>query len=195
MKTAIILAKGPSLQHVDSFIEPSDHVAAINDAASVLDRDVIEYVFFSDVLVCAKVESYQHKVQRFIGREPRDQEFSQYPDWIYPKWTYYRWCECCGDRESLHKRILDGGICHHHSTPAAIHWLCKFGKYDRIKIIGVDGGKDYHKDLTRLYEGFVAPLNEWKLITQRLADICHRVYGTEFIWFDESNHSGKSQQQ
>lgn len=189
MKTVTLLGKGPTLRYANDFIEADDHVASINEAAADLKRDYIDFVFFSDYLLADRIEKWQHKVGRFVGREPLDQELDKHPAWIYDRWTYYRWRECCGDRQSLHQRILEGGICHHHSTPAAIHWLSKVEKYDLIKIIGVDGGKDYCEGFSRLYDGFVPPLDEWKVISTRVADICHRVYGTEFVWFNEGDHS------
>jgi hypothetical protein len=194
MKSIVLLGKGPSLEYANDFIEDCDDIASVNEAASSVDREFINFVFFSDYLLADRIESWQHKVGRFVGREPLDQELSKHPAWIYNRWTYYRWRSCRGDRESLHKRILEGGICHHHSTPAAIHWLSKVEKYDLIKVIGVDGGKDYCKGFSRLYDAFVPPLDEWKLISTRVADICNRVYGTEFIWFNEDNYSRQGKQ-
>lgn len=90
-------------------------------------------------------------------------------------------------------QLRSGGICHHHTTTGAMHWLAKVARYDRIRIIGVDGGRQYapgsfidqplqHRLRDELGEQF---LDDWKQITLRLAELLTEVYGTEFVWFSE----------
>lgn len=176
------------------YLKRDDHIASINDGASHVMPRSVEYVFFSDVLAVERVKDWQQHVKRFISREPLDQQFDGYPQWLRDKWTYYRDRSCMGDRKSISIRILEGGICHHHSTPAAIHWLCKYTHYDTIAIIGIDGGKKYAKGKSRLYKKFIPDLDEWKMISERVADICGRTYGKKIEFYSESNHTGESQQ-
>lgn len=178
-----IAAKGPSLLKLESYLKPDDHLASINDALSHLMPRPVQFLFCSEYLVVKRVESWQENVQRFIGREPQDQHFSEYPQWFVDKWTYYEDRACCGDREALSRKILSGGICHHHSTPAAIHWIAKFTDYTHIAIIGVDGGKHYAKGKSKLYKSFNPNLDQWKMITERTADICGRTYGKQIEFY------------
>ena len=80
-----------------------------------------------------------------------------------------------GDRESIAKKIIQGGICHHHTTPGAIHYLCKFGNYDEVCVLGADGGKEYAEGKVSLGPP-VIDLSEWATISRRVGDICSKVY-------------------
>ena len=104
---------------------------------------------------------------------------------------------CPEDLASLTKRIVEGGICHHHTSTGALHWLVKHGKYDLIKVIGVDGGTDFapgsyfHKptiDLLnqRTYEstGIKNHLfDSYKEVVIQLVEILTRVYDCKITFY------------
>jgi hypothetical protein len=187
-----VVAKGPSCNKIERYIRSDDHVASINDGASHILRDRIEFAFFSDWNAIQSFESFHKKVCKFVAREPSDRDADKTPLWIQKKLELYRWRECGGSRRELTKRILEGGICHHHTTPAAIHWLAKFSDYTEICVIGVDGGKRYASGKKSTCPLLTVDLYHWRIISERTADICSRVYGKRIMFFREDNHSSES---
>ena len=187
MKSITLIAKGPSAVCAESFINPGDDVATVNDAGRFIERP-IAFAFFSDTM--RPMAEHQHRISRFV---------SPAKEYNWPKWyrptdhITYTDTECEGTREAFQQRMRSGGICHHHTTTGAMHWLAKVARYDRIRIIGVDGGHQYapgsHVDQP-LQERLRSELgneflDDWKQITIRLSELLAVVYGTQFDWFAE----------
>jgi hypothetical protein len=178
------VAKGPSAAYAQDYIESGDSVATINNSCEILNRSC-DYLFFSDLnqltLACSKKAALCVSPIKTHNTLPPEVPHAVYRD-----------IECEADNVAFIKRITEGGICHHHTVSGALHWLCKFGKYTHIKIIGVDGGREFALGVTPFYHchAFVANttsldfLDDWKAIDKRLCNILSNVYGTEFHWFE-----------
>lgn len=189
-KTACILCKGPSVQHCTDFISTEDDIVSINDAGKYYDGP-IKYVFsthpdrFFNLNVFGRA---QWIVVPGSHKGLLDESCQN-------KLITYKEDACAGDLESFVKMICSGGICHHHTTTGAIHWLCKFGGYTHIKIIGLDGGvsyfnqSDHTKDVFRLRdEHGINFLDEWKNITLTLIGVMENIYGTTFELYNPSKN-------
>ena len=120
-----------------------------------------------------RVKEYQSRVKRFISRQPLEWQLDDYPEWMLDRWTFYTDRECAGDRESIAKKIIRGGICHHHDS-RRVHYLCKFGNYDEVCVLGADG-EEYAEGKVSLGPP-VIDLSEWATISRRVGDICSKVY-------------------
>jgi hypothetical protein len=150
MKSICLIGKGPSAVHADEFMNDSDDVAAINDGGIFTNRDV-DYCFCTHNYYTT-LRGTVHKIKNIITPQVH----------LNPEWAntglggmhlldevknvnkiIYEEHKCAGNSINLTKRIIEGGICHNHTTSAAIHWLAKHGKYDLIKVVGVDGGIGY----------------------------------------------------
>lgn len=185
MRSVTLIAKGPSAVCAPSFVEPGDDIAAVNDAGRFIERE-ITYAFFTDAM--RPMVEHQQRISRFVSPA---REINR-PVWYRPQdHITYAEGECEGTQDAFEERIQSGGICHHHTTTGAMHWLAKVAGYNRIRIIGVDGGHQYapgsfidqplqnklREDLGNEF------LDDWKLITIRLAELLTKVYGTEFVWY------------
>jgi hypothetical protein len=206
MKSICLIAKGPSAVHANEFLDKDDDIAVINDAGILVDGQ-IKYAFaphdfnylkstYSRILFTVSPRNKKYPNNPVWFDEPA-------PDWWdFSKHITYEEGECEGDYEALSSRILSGGICHHATTSGSIHWLCKVARYEKIRIIGVDGGSEYapavqlksitcedHKKASeagmkwRLSNKDVETLSGWKEVTERVSHLCEKVYGTTFEWF------------
>lgn len=150
IKSICLIAKGPSAVHADKLISESDDVAVVNDAGIFTDRDV-DYCFCSHNYNIT-LKSTIHKIKNLVtprknllpentkggrGGMHRLNKLNNVNKIIYEE------CGCDGDLGNLTRRIIEGGICHTYTSTGALHWLAKHGKYDVIKVIGVDGGTEY----------------------------------------------------
>ena len=181
MKIVTLAAKGPSLESVDSYLHrcPESHVACINDSYNwITSRDSFEFCFFTHPNFLEDFIRNRDRIDQFIGPDLRH-ESSAIPTEIADKTIQYSDRYCAGDTYSLIHRIERGGITHHNTVNGALHWLCKYGKYDLIRIIGVDGGSTYVGGGEA-----IAPLDEWKQVTKTLCGILSRVYGTKVEWYE-----------
>lgn len=190
MKTVTLVAKGPSAVHAQAWIDRMrTDVAVINEAGLLLrETQPIHFGFFSHQEMAMRMRSLWNRIEIFSGPEsltfadgsiervrdvmPADfplDRFRGYPDW-----------KCCGYEASLLDRIRRGGICHHHTTTGAHHWLVRQG-YRRVRVIGVDGGTGYATGMN----GLPGPwsLDEWKTIHMRLAALLKRGYGAITEWY------------
>jgi len=150
MKSICLIGKGPSAVHADEFMNDSDDVAAINDGGIFTNRDV-DYCFCTHNYYTT-LRGTVHKIKNIVT--PRRH--------LTPEWAntglggmhlldevrnvnkiIYEDHGCHSVSAELAKRIIEGGICHNHTSAAAIHWLAKHGKYDLIKVVGIDGGIGY----------------------------------------------------
>jgi hypothetical protein len=181
MKSIVIIAKGPSAIDADKFIMHGDHIAVINDAGRLIPEKKIKYMFFSHDTIFPHLDHLQNRLEFAVSRKQNNIAMDRMPSWIKEKHIAFNDWDCDGDTGSLHQRLLGGGIMSHHTTTAAIHWLAKIMKYDRIRIIGVDGGLAYAGDLERT-PSLPCDLDLFMQIAKRVARICENVYGTEFEW-------------
>lgn len=177
-----LVAKGPSCLKAQEYVTADDGLASVNDGAMHVKDKAIDFVFFSEIAAIDRVKPQESRINRFVSRQPLDWQLNDYPDWMLDRWTFYSHRECAGDRASITKRIIEGGICHHHTTPGAIHYLCKFENYDEVCVLGADGGKEYAKGKESLGPP-VVDLSEWAIITRRIADVCSKVYDTQVRFY------------
>lgn len=203
--SVVVVGKGPSAVNVNDFRGERDHIAAINDAGKLVDG-FIDYCFFTHTSVLRNIEDVRQRISTFVS--PSLEKFApkeSVPGWFSEyKHIEYDWRTCAGDIDTLSSRIVSGGICHHNTTNGAIHWLAKHGRYRKIKIIGVDGGKAYAPGMAFLSdkvhqrivknEGTDEYLDIWRQVTKRLCRILQAVYGVEFEWYeqvDQMDHSSE----
>lgn len=148
MKSICLIAKGPSAVHADDFMNDSDDVGVVNDAGIFTKRNV-DYCFCTHNYYTTLKDTV-HKIKNIVtpikcllpplcdtglgGMHLLDEVKN------VNKITYNEDQPKTGDPARLVEYILNGNICHHHTTTGALHWLAKHGKYDLIKVIGVDGG-------------------------------------------------------
>tara|TARA_R110002096_G_scaffold66682_6_gene162292 strand:+ start:14442 stop:15002 length:561 start_codon:yes stop_codon:yes gene_type:complete len=184
-KSVVLVAKGPSASFANSFIQDEDDIAVVNDAGAIVNRKP-DYQFFSDLndptMEQAKYASACVSPLKELNKLPPALTHITYAD-----------TECGSSVESFIERIASGGICHHHTTTGAIHWLCKFGKYSHVRIIGIDGGSGVadgvfsyewcYSDIAKVAgDDF---LDEWKGIDKSLCSVMEKVYGVSFEWYRE----------
>lgn len=181
MKSIVIVAKGPSAVDAEKFITYDDDIAVINDAAKLLPKRKIKYMFFSHDTIFSELDHLKGRLEFAVSRKQNNIAMARMPSWVREIHVTFKDWDCDGDTGSLHQRLCGGGIMSHHTTTAAIHWLAKVMKYDRIKIIGVDGGLAYAADLSRT-PSLPCDLDLFMQIAKRVARICENVYGTEFEW-------------
>ncbi len=183
MRTATIVAKGPSALNAEKFIQPGDDIAVINDAAKLLPNVNIKYCFFAHSSAYPNLEHLKGRVEFAVSRKLNDLDLSKMPSWLRERHRQFDTFDCDGDYESLTRKMLSGGVMMHHTTTAAIHWLCKFGKYEKIRIIGVDGGAAYALGLERT-PSLPNDNDLFRSISKKVADICTKVYGTDIQWYE-----------
>jgi hypothetical protein len=181
MKTALLIAKGISAERANAVLEANDDIVSINDGCKLLPDSLVRYVFFAHASVYQLLEPHQHNVEQFVSRKLSDADMQSMPQWMRSKHTTYEDFDCDGDLEALTQRVTFGGIMHHHTTPAAIHWLAKYGKYEKLRIVGVDGGIKYADGLAASHPG-CHDLDVFKQVTKRVAEICGRIYGLQVEW-------------
>ena len=206
MKSICLIGKGPSAVHANQFVDKSDDVAVINDAGLLVDGE-IKYAFSSHD--CDYLKTTYSRILFTVS--PLNTKYPNNPVWFngsIPEWwdrsrhITYEERSCGGSYDILSSRMISGGICHHATASGAIHWLCKVAKYEKIRIIGIDGGSQYapavqlksitcedHKRASEAGEQWrrecMKPdfMTDWKVITERVAHLCEKVYGTTFEWF------------
>lgn len=191
-KVACVLGKGPSVIHCADFISSEDDVISINDSAKYWSgTGPIKYLFTTHPNEFWNEDLFS-RAENIVMPEPEKHLLDK--SCISKLITYpTRWC--CGDNDSLIRMIASGGICHHHTLAGALHWLCKFGGYNHIKIIGMDGGSAYASDsdvnwrVVKLrLETSNKFLDNWKIITLTLIKILENIYGTTFELYNPSKN-------
>ncbi len=208
MKATCLIAKGPSAIHADEFINDSDDVSVINDAGIFTERDV-DYCFCTHNYYTT-LKGTVHKIKNIVTPRlnllpPRSHggmggmhllnEVKNVNKIIYEEHG------CGGGWDNLTKRIIDGGICHSYTSTAALHWLAKHGKYDLVKVIGIDGGTEYapgsyvHQPTNdflnqELYKrtGIKNHIHDLaKEVFERLAKILENVYDCRIIFYNQES--------
>lgn len=197
MKTITVIAKGPSAANAYEFIRRVDRtdIATINDAATLIPGVEIDYTFFTHTGFLPKIQPHASRIKSYVCPDLKRHEGTDPPDWIARRLIQYADRKCAGSTEDLQQRILDGGICHHNTTNGALHWLAKCGTYELIRVIGVDGGRQYAagvKVLSDKWHEVIAEaekteeyLDVWRGVTLRLASVLHAVYGTEVEFYGD----------
>lgn len=194
MKTVTLIAKGPSAARAAEIIDADDSVAVINDAGKLIADRHVDYFFFAHATVYDRMDHLKGRLHKAISRRLNAADVNAMPEWIREKHKMLEDYDCDGDLHSLHRRLLYGGIMAHHTTTVAMHYLCKHEQFQRIKVIGVDGGTTYAPNLERT-PSLAGDLNLFLQIAKRVAEICTHVYGTQFEWYQyEGDHSGQSVQ-
>jgi hypothetical protein len=190
-KTVLILGKAPGGKAAARAVldaEKACDVAVINDAGKLLrPTDRIDWCFWTDGPMFAHCGEFQKRVGCFVSPvEPPAP-----PDWYNPKrHVFYGDRACGGDVGSLAGKILSGGICHHHTTPGAIHWLAKHAWYRRFILCGISGQPGL-EDGVWVSPTNIRDLNEkegptfrqdWHRITRTACDLVQRVYAVSIEW-------------
>ena len=212
MKSVCLIGKGLSAVHANEFLDKDDDIATINDSGVLVDGQ-IKYAFSPhDFNMIKTVYS-----RILFTVSPRNKKYPNNPLWYngpapdwwdFSKHITYEEGACGGAYEHLSSRMLSGGICHHATTSGAIHWLCKGARYEKIRIIGVDGGSGYapavqlksiidedhkrasaagKKCFSKFYLKDPDFMSKWKAISERVAHLCEKVYGTTFEWYGEKS--------
>jgi hypothetical protein len=190
VKTVVIVAKGPSALQASKVIGAGESIAVINDSGKLIPDMHIDYFFFAHHTVFENMKHLRGRFNQAISRTLNAHQLGWMPDWIRERHIMLEDLDCDGDLHSLHHRLLYGGIMAHHTTTLAMHYLCKHAKYEKIKVIGVDGGVAYAESLERT-PSLPADLDLFMQIAKRVAEICHNVYGTKFEWYQyEGGHTG-----
>lgn len=197
--TITIIGKGPSAINAQAWIAkaPGTHVCSINDAMKLFTGHV-NWCFFSDLAAMELVGSLrpQERVDVFVTPQldhPDRRAPITRPDWLNGlELIQYPYMRCNGDIVSLSNRITEGGITHHNTTNGAMHWLVKHGKYRRVRLIGIDGGKKYapgvgpvHQETHELIAAESGDdfLDQWKAVTERLVTVLKKIYAIEVEWY------------
>lgn len=190
MKTATLIAKGPSASKAKDIVGSNDYVAVINDAGKLIPGIEIDYMFFAHTTVFPMLDHLKGRLKQAVSRRMNPLQLDEMPDWIRERHKMFDDWDCDGDMDSLNGRLLAGGIMAHHTTSSAMHYLCKVEKFEKIKVVGVDGGLAYAEDLKKT-PSFAVDLDLFLQIAKRVAIICSNVYQTEFEWYHyESNNTG-----
>jgi hypothetical protein len=195
--TITIVAKGPSADNAQKFIDaaPGTHVCAINDSG-LLFTNHINWSFLSDPDVARKILHLRDRTDVFVFPSGRGEaEGMDISEWLGDgvQQVHYPTGQCSGHSPDMHQRLIEGGITHHNTVHGAMHWLCKHGKYRKMRLIGVDGGKGYAKGVfpgspqafdriekTHNTKDF---LDVWKNVTKRLIHLLKCVYAVEVEWY------------
>lgn len=195
MKTITVVAKGPTAAHCNDWIAQAEgtHIACINDAFRLVNAPIIDYVFFTHFQFMPAIARNNMWISQAVCPDLlRHENIVPMPE-IADMLIQYSDRQCIGDRQSLLERIASGGICHHNTVNGALHWLAKHGKYERIRLIGVDGGRDYAFGMHVLSqathdrivqnEGTEDYFDVWKQVTETLCELLTQVYGVEIEWY------------
>lgn len=203
MRTVTLIAKGETAVNADAYIDacPGTAVACINDSARLL-REGIKpfYCFFSDGFMAGEIVESGRRHVSYTSRVN-----DSFPEKLYSvnfpveKWRMCDTGVCGASLEELESELNQGRLCWHHTTPGAIHWLAKYGRYERIRIIGVPFGDEPHVRAKGVAESaaFTKEMNEkhdgnlfhhWNEVTQRVCSLVTRVYGVKVERY-EDNHT------
>jgi hypothetical protein len=195
MRTITLIAKGPSAEHCNEFIAEAfgTHIACINDAFRLVKSPIIDYVFFTHAQFMQAIARNRYWIQQAVCPDLLTHENIVPMPELADMLIQYPARQCVGDRESLLERIASGGICHHNTVNGALHWLAKHSKYDRIRLIGVDGGRSYAPGMSVLSqatherivdnEGTADYFDIWRQVTETLCELLTQVYGVEIEWY------------
>jgi hypothetical protein len=187
LRTVTLIAKGPSASRADEFIAAAHgtDVATVNDSGE-LTTSRIDFCFIQHSWLIPDVEPHKDRVCKFVS------EMSDGPEWFISRLIKIQTEPCAGSIQDLQDRILSGGLCQHNTANGALHWLAKHGRYEKIRIIGIDGGVEYASGVNLPSESERARIAKaekrsdfltlWREVTQNLVSVLQSVYGVEIEW-------------
>lgn len=197
MRTVILVAKGPSAIDADALIlkNPTADVACINEAFLLVHRrQVVDFCFFTHYEYATLITEKLHRVKCAICPNLLKHEGVSPPEKLQKILLEYEDRYCDGDEAALLERINTGGLTHHNTVNGALHWLCKYGKYAKIILVGVDGGRDYAATMSMVSdkvhnhivnnEGTEDYFDIWKNVTRTLVNLLTRIYAVEITWHE-----------
>ena len=202
MKSVCLIAKGPSAIYADEFMDNNDDIAVINDAGIFTKRDV-DYCFCTHNYYTT-LRGTVYKIRNIVtlaknakkkgpmgGLDLLD-EIVNVNKIIYDHVVKGQGLE--PSRSGFIRHIGAGKVCHHHTATAALHWLAKYGKYDLIRVIGIDGGTEYapgsYVDRST-YEKLGVKnglLDGWKKIVLELVQVLENIYDCKFKFYNPSEN-------
>ena len=202
-KSICLIAKGPSAVYANEFMDKDDDVAVINDASIFTKRDRVDYCFITHNYYTSLKDTV-HKIRNIVtiaknAKKKAPEGGFELLDEVANtnKIVYDHIVEgdpLKTDKDGLIRHIGAGKICHHHTSTGALHWLAKYGKYDLIKVIGIDGGNEYAPgsyvnrpsyDKIGIKDGI---LDKWKGVVLELAKVLEDIYGCQFKFYHSSKN-------
>lgn len=183
LRTVTLVAKGPSASNAKNVLRKTDALAVVNDAGKLIPDRQIDYLFFAHETVYPLLAHAEGRVSKVISRRLNQTQHDLMPEWLQPLHEEFDDYDCDGDYPELIQRLVSGGIMMHHTTTAAIHWLARNAKFERIRIIGVDGGEAYANGLQKT-PSVESNLDDFRQITKRVANICRVVYDVDIEWYE-----------
>lgn len=186
-----LVGKGPTAAHVDQFLDacPESAVCVINDAAKLISGErSIDFGFFTDIEMIEAARPTWERVREWrcpsmlhAAGEPVDgltiRDVDGFPvDRVreYPHELF------AGGPDDLRDAVRRGVVAHHSTATAAHSWLAMFGGFDRIRLIGIDGGKGYAGGLAGV--GY-ADFTLWRAVHENLCDVLSTELAVESEWF------------
>ena len=198
MKSVCLIAKGPSAIYAEDFMRETDDIAVINDAGIFTKRDV-DYCFCTHNYYTT-LRGTVHKIRNIVtvaknaktkgpmgGFDLLD-EVVDVNKIVYEHLVKGHALKPCKDGFMRH--IAAGKVCHHHTSTAALHWLAKHGKYDLVRVIGIDGGTEYapgsyvHQPTYDKLGIRYGLLDTWKEIVLELVEVLENIYGCKFKFYN-----------
>jgi len=208
MKSICLIAKGPSAVHANEFIDKNDDVAVINDASIFTKRDRVDYCFITHNYYTTLKDTV-HKIRNIVTIAKNAKEkapfggFELLDEIVNVNKIVYdpivKGSPLQPHRDGFIRHIASGRICHHHTSPAALHWLAKYGKYDLVKVIGIDGGDQYapggyvnRPSYDRLGIKVIkdegGTLDRWKEVVLELVKVLEDIYDCKFEFYNPSKN-------
>lgn len=197
MKTITVVAKGPSAANADRYIaeHPGTHIACVNDAFKLIHTHAVQYCFFTHIEFAHMIAGEAERFGSIVCPNLMQHENQPPPPEIVDKLIQYESRKCAGSVKDLVAKIVAGGITHHNTVNGSLHWLAKHGRYEKIRIIGVDGGRMYapgvgvvsektHSLIVK-GEGTEDYFDTWKGVTVTLCGVLKQIYGVEFEWYGD----------
>lgn len=190
-ETITLIGKGPSAVHAAEWIDACawTDIAVINDAASLFeDPHHIDFCFFTDVELIERARDHWERCSYFVCPDELHRATERVPGLTvndiaglpHARCEQYPYHVCNGLRDAIESRIREGRVVHHHTATAAHSWLALNG-YQKIRVIGCDGGSGYAANLSGTLGDW--DFNGWREIHERLADVLHELIGTETEWY------------
>ena len=203
MKSICLIAKGPSAIYANEFMDKNDDIAVINDASIFTKRDRVDYCFITHNYYTT-LRGTVHKIRNIVTVAKNAKEkspvggFELLDEIVNVNKIVYEHLvkdhPLKTDKKGLIRHIGAGRICHHHTSTAALHWLAKYGKYDLIKVIGIDGGTEYAPGSYVNQPTYVklgikeGTLDRWKDIVLELVKVLEDIYDCKFEFYHSSEN-------
>ena len=203
-RVVTIVAKGLSANNAVEYIaRVQTDIAVIHEAAALVPGRQIQWCFATHACTWPLILSNAARITTFVTpqnmlvydpvakiEEWRDAETPEFAAGRHIKF------ESClaelwdNSTEALNQKITGGRICHYSTVNGALHWLAKYGKYDRIRIIGVGAGTAYADGMTAvntlvdtLRQDDPLLYSKFKDVTDRLCTVLENVYDVRIEWY------------